>query len=138
MPEKIRWSVQFQVVDGPGVAKTDSIDVDSYEKTSLTVPLDGNSVLVTEPALNTGDVQLVVIKADPCGPWLSYTTDGGTTATLDAPHALVGTGAVGLMQASAPPKTLSFKADTAKLAHDPVNKNATVSIVQILVGRKAT
>jgi hypothetical protein len=150
MSETIRWSVQFQVVGGPGITKSNSLTVDGYDKITKTISTVSSTPGANPPSVDVdiqpvsdaNAVQLMVICADPCGPWLSYTIDGGSASfTLDAPHTLIGAGAVGLMPAvpsGTPPKKLTFTVSASLLAQDPVNSQATSSTVQILVGRNAS
>jgi hypothetical protein len=133
MSEKIKWSVQFQVVGGPGIAESGELEVDVIDKATKTIPADGTEVVVKiQPNTDANDVKLVAIFADPCGEWLSYKIDSGTEwAALNAPHTLIGTGAVSLMSTGAPPNELTFKADAT-------NSDVEESVVQILVGRDAS
>jgi hypothetical protein len=133
MPEKIKWSVQFQVVGGLGIAKSQELEVDAYDKVSETIPADGSDVVVNiQPNTDPNDVQLLVINAEPCGSWLTYKVDSDAqSVVLDAPHTLIGAGAVSLMSPTAPPKKLTFTIDST-------NQDAKESVVQILVGRDAS
>jgi len=66
------------------------------------------------------------VSSDTYGAGLTYKVDGSSDAhAVDAPHVMLGSGAVGFMNAGAPPQTLTFSSTLTKDAN-----------VQVVVGRK--
>jgi hypothetical protein len=127
MSEKINWTLNVQVVEGPKTSASDTITVDAYDKIRVTVGVGASESKVVEvqpgPA---GRVQFLLIKSSQYGDALTYkVNNAGNAIKLDAPQLLIGDGAVGLLGAS-PPTTLGF---TNNLAQD--------ANIEVLVGRKA-
>jgi hypothetical protein len=130
MPETINWSFTVQIPGGPQLARTGAVPVDAYDKVVKTIPAGSTVEVLIQPDPDTGDVLLVVVSAEPCGDWLTYKVNSGTTAVpLDAPHVLLGPGAVSLLAATPPPTKLTIKNSDSQQRD---------SEVQILVGRKAS
>ena len=122
----LSWSLNAEVQNGPKIAVSQTLAIESYDKTEVTIPPTTDT-----PVNIPGEVQFLAILADRYGKDLTYKASGGPAAAieLDAPQILAGAGAVGLLGSA--PTTLTF---TNTLDHPntkPVN-------VQILVGRKAT
>jgi len=125
---KITWKFEATIPGGPAFNITDpEITVQAYDVSSATIPTGASSVDVNiQPSTTAGDVVFVVVKSDLYGEKLTYVVDGGTdTRALDAPHVLLGSGAVGFMNATAPPQILSFSSTLPQDAH-----------VEVIVGRK--
>jgi hypothetical protein len=124
----ITWQFQAAIPGGPAFnISQPPIAVQAYDVASVTVAAGASSVDVNvQPSSTTGDVVFVVVNSDRYDAGLTYTIDGGTDAhALDAPHVMLGSGAVGFMNAGAPPQKLTFSSTLAKDAN-----------VQIVVGRK--
>lgn len=124
----ITWQFQATIPGGPAFTIAQpSIEIQSYDVATATIGAGATSIdVVVQPSATPGDVVLVVVTSDLFGAGLTYVVDGGTdTHALDAPHVLLGAGAVGFMNAGAPPQTLTFDNTLAKSAH-----------VQVVVGRK--
>jgi hypothetical protein len=124
----ITWQFQATIPGGPALAISHPpIDVQAYDVATATIaPGASNIELNVQPSSTAGDVVFVVVNSDQYGGGLTYVVDGGTDKhALDAPHVLLGGGAVGFMNAGAPPQTLTFSSTLTKDAH-----------VQVVVGRK--
>jgi len=124
----ITWQFQATIPGGPAFTfNQPSIAVQAYDVASATIASNGPSVAVNvQPSSTTDDVVLVVVTSDIYGDKLTYKVDASTaTHALDAPHVLLGAGAVGFMNAGAPPQTLTFSNTLAKDAN-----------VRVVVGRK--
>jgi hypothetical protein len=122
----ITWQFQAAIPGGPALTiKDPPIAVQAYDVATATIGVgDTVDVLVAPPA-TAGDVVLVVVSSDQYGAGLTYLDGGSATHELDAPHVLLGSGAVGFMNGGTPPQKLSFTNGLAK----PAN-------VQVVVGRK--
>jgi len=99
VPEKIQWTLNLQVPGGPRLAQTGVLDVEAYDKVSVTLEVGGPGVNVdVQPATAAGQVTLLALTASAYDPALTYSVDEGTTTIpLEAPVALIGAGAVGLL-----------------------------------------
>jgi hypothetical protein len=98
-----------------------------YDVASVTIKAGASNFDVSvQPSPTKDDVVFVVVSSDTYDAGLSYKIDGGATAhALDAPHVMLGAGAVGLMNAGAPPQKLTFSSTLAKDAN-----------IQVVAGRK--
>jgi|SRR3954447_15462212 hypothetical protein len=123
MPEKLNWSYATQVVGGPTLAASGSLDVEAYLKLTVTVPAGGSLDVEVLPG-GGGSVQLLVINPAVPSADLTYTV-GADEVALDGPHVLIGVGAVGLLAATV--GTLTFD-----------NAGAEDAEISILAGRDAT
>ena len=122
----ITWQFQAMIPGGPAILiATPDITVGAYDVASATIADKAVVDVVVQPSSTKGDVVFVVVQSDVYGDALTYTIDGATTTTLDAPHVMLGAGAVGLMNGGAPPQTLTF---TNKLGKD--------ATIQVIAGRK--
>ena len=124
----ITWQFQATIPGGPAFTiNQPPIAIAAYDVASATIAAGATGVDVTvQPSTTPGDVVLVVVNSDLFDAGLTYVVDGGTDKhALDAPHVLLGSGAVGFMNAGAPPQTLTFDSTLAKDAN-----------VQVVVGRK--
>lgn len=131
MTEKINWTLNVQVVGGPKILASDTIDVDAYDKIDVTIEPDASEKEVQIQPGDLGQVQFLLIKSDQYGDGLTYKVNAANDEiTLDALQVLIGDGAVGLFKGS--PEKLLF---TNNLVSDGDKIPASI---QILVGRKAT
>jgi hypothetical protein len=124
----ITWQFQATIPGGPAFTITQpSIEIQAYDVATATIPKGTTGVnVVVQPSPNTGDVVLVVVNSDVFDAGLTYVVDTSTDIhALDAPHVLLGAGAVGFMNAGTPPQTLTFDNTFTEDAH-----------VQVIVGRK--
>jgi hypothetical protein len=124
----ITWQFQAAIPGGPAFnISQPPIAVQAYDVASATIAATTSNVeVIVQPSPTPGDVVFVVVNSDVFDTGLTYVVDSGTdTHALDAPHVLLGSGAVGFMNAGAPPQKLTFKNTTAKDAN-----------VQVIVGRK--
>lgn len=124
----ITWQFQAAIPGGPAFnISQPPIVVQAYDVASATVAAGASNVAVNvQPSSTAGDVVFVVINSDRYDVGLTYTVDSSTDKhALDAPHVLLGSGAVGFMNAGAPPQKLTFTSTLAKDAN-----------VQVVVGRK--
>jgi hypothetical protein len=133
MADKVYWSVNVDVQDGPKFARTQALEVEAYEKIQVKVPGEdpanaGQPGKASIAVLPTGsDAQFLLITSDKFDPAkLTYKVSGGATDfVLDGPHMLAG-GAIAIL---GQPKKLDV---TNAMG---AGKDATIMIV---VGRDAT
>jgi hypothetical protein len=124
----ITWQFQASIPGGPVFTITQpNIVVEAYDVASATIGAGASNIeVVVLPSLSPGDVVFLVVSSDTYDAGLTYKIDGGATAhALDAPHLMLGAGAVGFMNAGAPPQKLTFTSTLAKDAN-----------VQVIAGRK--
>jgi hypothetical protein len=124
----ITWQFQAAIPGGPAFnIKQPPIAVQANDVATATIAAGASSVdVIVQPSSTAGDVVFVVINSDQYDAGLTYTVDGGSDKhALDAPHVMLGSGAVGFMNAGAPPQVLTFASTLAKDAN-----------VQVVVGRK--
>lgn len=124
----ITWQFQASIPGGPAFnISQPNIAVEAYDVASATIAAGASDIdVVVQPSSTAGDVVFVVVFSDTYGAGLTYKIDGGGTAhALDAPHLMLGAGAVGLMNGGAPPQKLTF---SSTLAND--------AKVQVIAGRK--
>lgn len=124
MPINVTLSVQ--VVEGPSIAATRTIDVDAYDKIQVRIEQGAAGKVVEVQPGGAGRVQLLVITSSEFSELLTYkVNNAGADVILDAEQVFMGDGGVSLL--GAVPETLAF---TNALAND-------VDVV-ILVGRNAS
>jgi hypothetical protein len=124
----ITWQFQAAIPGGPAFTITQpNIGIGAYDVASATIAAGASNVdVVVQPSSTPGDVLFLVVSSDTYGAGLTYTIDGGGTAhALDAPHVMLGAGAVGMMNGGAPPQKLTFSSSLAKDAN-----------IQVVAGRK--
>ena len=123
----ITWQFQATIPGGPAFTiNQPPIAVQAYDVAAATIGAGASVDVSVQPSSTPGDVVFVVVSSDLYDAGLTYVVDGGTDShALDAPHVLLGAGAVGFMNASAPPQKLTFTSTLAKDAN-----------VQVVVGRK--
>jgi len=124
----ITWQFQASIPGGPAFTISQpNIPVAAYDVASATIAAGASNIDVSvQPSSTAGDVVLVVVSSDTYDAGLTYKVDGGATAhALDAPHVMLGAGAVSFMNGGAPPQKLTFSSSLAK----DVN-------IQVVAGRK--
>jgi hypothetical protein len=128
MTQKISWTLNVQVVGGPRIPDSQTIEVDAYDMLEVSIE---DTAADKEVQLQAGasGVKFLPIKSDVYGDKLTYKVHHGAGATgpikLDALQLLIGSGAVGLL-GKAPVKVLFS------------NTQGKAASAQILVGRDAT
>ncbi len=126
MPETILLNIAITVPNGPKITQSRSLPVEAYDKLDVTVPDTTTGMEVELQPGGSGQVQFLLVTADPYDDDLTYTVNTGTTAyKLDQPHLLSGAGAVSMLDPA--PEKLVFDNTSGKDAR-----------VQILIGRDAT
>lgn len=131
MSVKINWSCNIQVINGPKLSGSDTIEVDAYDNIEVTVPKKGNDVgkatVEVQPGAQTKVMFLLIQAGTYQGAPLTYKVDGSNkpAVKLDAQQLMIGSGAVSLLDGS--PTKLNFE-----------NSGAADIPVRILIGRKAT
>ena len=131
MPEKLNIALNMQIVGGPNISISMARDIEAYDKLEVTITAGASDVEVEVQPSAEGQVGFFMIglKDDKhYGTEVSYKVNntGGDSVTLDAPHVLIGHGAVGLMKLQAPLKLYFSNTHPEDIA------------VQALVGRDAT
>jgi hypothetical protein len=124
----ITWQFQAAIPGGPAFTiNQPNIAVQAYDVASATIGAGASGIAVNvQPSTTSGDVVFVVVSSDTYDVGLTYKVDSSTDAhAVDAPHVMLGSGAVGFMNAGAPPQTLTFSSTLTKDAN-----------VQVVVGRK--
>lgn len=125
MSEKINWNYAINVISGPQVSQTGVIDVDAYDKFTVTIDKSASQTVELIPGAAGNKVEKVkLLVLSPSGSSLSYTANG-QEVPLDGPHVFIGTGAVQLLGQFT---GLTFKNDDAQNA----------AVLQIIIGRDAT
>lgn len=128
--EKITYSVTVQVAGGPSIPISGVMELDAYEKITVTAPAKNQGVDgVIEVAVSPGDLadtKLFLITTSAGDGSLHFKTSavGAPDVPITGPLTLIGETACSLL--GAPPDMLTF-----------TNKAATDATVTILVGRKA-
>lgn len=132
MSVKINWSCNVQVINGPKLSGSDTVEVDAYDNIEVTVPKkpaqanEGQAVVEVQPGAQNKVAFLMIQAGTYQGNQLTYTVEGSNKAVrLDAQQLMIGLGAVGLLDGA--PTKLTFK-----------NTGAADIPVRILIGRKAT
>jgi len=124
----VNWQFQAAIPGGPSVLLNQpGIPIAAYDVAAVDVPPGASNVDVPiQPSSTAGDVVFLVVSSTAYDPGINYTVDALPAAhVLDGPHVLLGSGAVGFLNSSAPPQKLVFNNTTAKDAN-----------VQVVVGRK--
>lgn len=129
MIEKINWTVNVQVVGGPAISETRTIEVDAYDKVDVVIE-DGSTDKEVQVQPGSTGVRFLMIKTDNYGDKLKYKVNDGSSSTsdiqLDSPiHLFIGSGSIGLLG----------KAPIKFLFSNSLGKNASI---KILAGRDAT
>lgn len=94
MPEQISWTLNVQVIGGPKVSASDTLSVEAYDKIEAVVPAGSSATVNVQPADGAEFLLVTASRYEN----LTYEVDGsGNTVTLNAPHVLIGSGAVRLL-----------------------------------------
>jgi hypothetical protein len=130
MSEKVKWTLNVNVLNGPTISESDTLTIDAYDKIEVVVAAGAASEDIQIQPGDAGQVQFLLISSDQYSEDLSYSVnaaeaDPGNRIKLDTLQLLIGDGAVGLL--SQPPNTFFF--------YNQTDKDASI---QILVGRNAT
>lgn len=120
MAEKIKWNYVVQALKGPSVSATGTIEVDAYDKFEVTI---ADTVTQAVNLVPSGIVSVLLINPKSPDQNLSYEINGNPVV-LDAPHLLLGSGAVGLLGGVT---SLTF-----------TNATGADAVIEILIGRDAT
>jgi hypothetical protein len=124
----INWQFQANIPGGPVVILNQpAIPLEAYDVASLMIKAGASNVAVPiQPSAAAGDVVFLVVSSRIYDAGVTYTVDGlPEVHALDGPHVLLGSGAVGFLNSSAPPQTLTFDNTLTK----DIN-------LQVVVGRK--
>jgi len=130
MAVKINWTLNVEVSEGPKVFQAETIEAEAYGKVAVDIESTLHKDIEVQPS-DIGQVDFFLITSSAYGSSLKYQlydssgTLVGPEIILDAPHLLVGNGAVKL------------------LTYDPVKLKVTNGLtedvtVEILVARDAT
>jgi hypothetical protein len=127
MPETITCTTVVQLASGQQWTSSAVVDVEAVDIVGVTVPGGASNHEVQVQPGGSGTVRLMLIAADPPSDKISYTTSSGNSQSfeLDAPHTLVGAGALAML-GSKPPTSLFF------------SNTGSDAQVRIVVGRHAT
>lgn len=127
MPEKLTYSVTVQVIGGPKLVASNTLQVEAYDKTQITVVAGAANQTVNIQPGGAGLTQFIAVTASKYDNALTYKVNeaAATAIALNGPHTLIGAGAVTLLNAA--PTALLFS-----------NGTAGDITVDILVGRDAT
>ncbi len=133
MPLQLQWTLSAQVTNGPKLTRSQTLDIGAYDEIAVVVPAKsgnttGKLTAEVQPG-GDGQVQFLLITADPPGPDLAYSinaeqSDASKRIRLEAGAVFLLGGALHLLGAA--PNKIVFYSDAA----------ADTS-VRILVGRKA-
>ncbi len=130
MSEKIKYSVDVQVVGGIKISSSQTFTVDAYDKIEVAVADGASDEDIEVQPGSAGQVQFLLIQSVKYGDNLTYSVNAAEAdptkrIKLDSQQLFVGTGNVGLLGDS--PKTLYF-----------YNSLGEDTVIKILAGRKAT
>lgn len=130
MSEKIKYSIDVQVVGGVKISASQTFTVDAYDKIEVTVADGASDEDIEVQPGSAGQVQFLLIQSDKYGDNLTYSVNAAEAdptkrIKLDSQQLFVGTGNVGLLGGS--PQKLFF--------YNSLGEN---TVIKILVGRKAT
>jgi hypothetical protein len=121
----VNWQFQAAIPGGPSLLLNQpGIPIGAYDVASVDLAAGASGINVPiQPSSSANDVVFLVVSSDAYDAGTSYTVDAlPATHALDGPHVLLGSGAVGFLNSSAPPQKLVFS--TTKKAS-----------VQVTVGR---
>jgi hypothetical protein len=132
MSEKIKYSLNVQVVGGPSVPINGEVAPEAYEKIQIGLSAGAADKEMNLQPGGNNLANFLLIKAssyndtDPTHT-LTYKVNntGATAITLDGPHIFIGKGAVGILDAA--PTKLFFS-----------NSLTSDVTIDILIGRDAT
>lgn len=124
----VNWQFQAAIPGGPSVLLNQpGIPIAAYDVAVVDVAPGASGLDVPiQPSSGAGDVVFLVVSSSVYDSGINYTVDALTdNHVLDGPHVLLGSGAVGFLNSSAPPQKLVFNNTSTKDAN-----------VQVVVGRK--
>ena len=124
----VNWQFQAAIPGEPSaLLNQPGIPVAAYDVASVDIAPGASGIDVPiQPSTGAGDVVFLVVSSSVYDPGINYTVDAlSAKNVLDGPHVLLGSGAVGFLNSSAPPQKLVFNNTSAKDAS-----------VQVVVGRK--
>ncbi len=138
MTEKITYSINVQVADGPRISESRTLELEAYDKIHLDLSSDAtNEVEVNLQPGGEGLAKFLVITASCYGDKLTYKVNEAADTNnpdpdlipLDGPQLFAGEGAVDLLASSPtePPTKFFF-----------TNSTGEDVTIQILVARDAT
>ncbi|MDD5094790.1 MAG: hypothetical protein PHV74_10495 [Dehalococcoidia bacterium] len=127
MAEKIKYSVNVQVVGGTSIPITGEITPEAYAKIQIIVAAGAADVPVNLQPSGANLAEFLLIKSSAYDDALTYKVNDATATaiSLDAPHIFIGKGAVAILDAS--PTQLLFS-----------NGLTSDVTIDILIGRDAT
>ena len=122
----VNWQFQAAIPGGPSVLLNQpGIPIAAYDVAVVNIAAGASADVPIQPSSTANDVVFLVVSSDVYDPAINYTVDALTVKyALDGPHVLLGSGAVGFLNSSAPPQKLIFNNGSAKKAS-----------VQVMVGR---
>lgn len=125
MPEKINWMLNVQVIGGPKLSDSQTVEVDAYDKIEVTIEAGAADKEVQVQPGGSGQVQFLLIRSSQYKDTLTYKVNDSTNVVkLNALQLFMGDGAVGLLDPA--PEKLLFS-----------NEMGEDVLIHILVGRKA-
>jgi hypothetical protein len=122
----VNWQFQAAIPGGPSVLLNQpGIPIAAYDVAAVEIAAGASADVPIQPSSTANDVVFLVVSSDVYDAAIKYTVDALTVKySLDGPHVLLGSGAVGFLNSSAPPQKLVFNNGSAKNAN-----------VQVVVGR---
>lgn len=124
MAETIHWLYSVRAEGGPSAALNGQLQVDGYEKLSVSVAA-GVALDVTVGPATWAEIHSLVVSASDMTGALTVEPNGASAVPLDSPIILLGAGAVALLGAGNATLTLN-------------NTGAADVLVDIFVARDAT
>ncbi|QBX56726.1 hypothetical protein EXE58_15520 [Nocardioides seonyuensis] len=121
MTEKLIWDVTVRAEDGPQLSGSGVLEVDAYDKLSVTVPAGGDLDVDLGPG-SAGLISCLVLLPEAPSDDLTYEV-GSETITLDQPQFLFG----GAADLAGNPASLTI-----------ANAGASDAVVDLMIGRDAT
>ena len=123
----VNWQFQGAIPGGPSaLLNQPGIPIAAYDVAAVDIAAGASADVSIQPSSTANDVVFLVVSSDMYNPAIKYTVDAlAVKYMLDGPHVLLGSGAVGFLNSSAPPQKLSFDNGSAKKA-----------TVHVMVGRK--
>jgi len=104
MAVKVNWTLNVEVSEGPKAFQSETIEAEAYGKVAVDIAATEKKDVEVQPS-DIGQVDFFLITSSKYGASLKYQLYDPTTSalgapeiTLDAPHLLVGNGAVTLLK----------------------------------------
>ena len=136
---EISYSLNVQVVGGPQLSASRTINVDAYDVVSEELTdQEVERIVEIQPATDPKRVQFLLINSDEYGDQLTYkVNDAPKVIKLDGPQVFVGEGLVELLDPQNPQATPPVLPKApAKLNF--TNKLGKTANVEVVVGRKTS